>query len=117
MRHDTRAPHHRDRHRCLERDRARPDQGPPRQRLPGRRQRAPRLHGRHPRAIANLVLVDGDVADPETAAALTRTAVERFGSLDLLVNNAGVFIAKPSPTSSVEDSSGWSRPTSPGSST
>jgi NAD(P)-dependent dehydrogenase (short-subunit alcohol dehydrogenase family) len=42
-----------------------------------------------------LALVDGDVADPATAAALTRTAVERFGSVDLLVNNAGIFIAKP----------------------
>ena len=42
----------------------------------------------------NLALVDGDVADPATAASLTRTAIERFGSLDLLVNNAGVFIAK-----------------------
>jgi len=42
----------------------------------------------------NLVLVDGDVANPETAAALTRTAVDRFGSVDLLVNNAGIFIAK-----------------------
>src|SRR5436190_19913498 len=43
----------------------------------------------------NLVLVDGDVADHDTASSLTRTAVDRFGSVDLLVNNAGVFIAKP----------------------
>src|SRR6186713_666365 len=42
----------------------------------------------------NLAVIDGDVANPETAAALTRTAVDRFGSLDLLVNNAGIFIAK-----------------------
>ena len=51
----------------------------------------------------NLVLVDGDVADPDTAASLTRTAVERFGSVDLLVNNAGVFIAKPFTDYTVED--------------
>jgi NAD(P)-dependent dehydrogenase (short-subunit alcohol dehydrogenase family) len=51
----------------------------------------------------NLVLVDGDVADPETGATLTRTAVERFGSVDLLVNNAGVFVAKPFTDSTVED--------------
>lgn len=51
----------------------------------------------------NLLLVDGDVANPETAASLTRTAVERFGSLDLLVNNAGVFIAKAFTDSDVED--------------
>ena len=44
---------------------------------------------------ANLVLVDGDVADANIAASLTRTAVDRFGSVDLVVNNAGVFIVKP----------------------
>ena len=52
---------------------------------------------------ATLVLVDGDVADPDTAASLTRTAVERFGSVDLLVNNAGVFIAKPFTDYTVEE--------------
>jgi len=52
---------------------------------------------------SHLVLVDGDVADPETAASLTRTAVERFGSVDLLVNNAGIFIAKPFADSTVDD--------------
>ena len=43
----------------------------------------------------NLIIVDGDIADAAVAASLTRTAVERFGSVDLLVNNAGTFIAKP----------------------
>lgn len=52
---------------------------------------------------SHLVLVDGDVADPETAASLTRTAVERFGSVDLLVNNAGTFIAKPFADTTVDD--------------
>ena len=52
---------------------------------------------------SNLVLVDGDVADPATAATLTRTAVERFGSVNLLVNNAGVFIAKPFTDTTVDD--------------
>ena len=52
---------------------------------------------------SHLVLVDGDVADPETAASLTRTAVERFGAVDLLVNNAGTFIAKPFADSTVDD--------------
>jgi NAD(P)-dependent dehydrogenase (short-subunit alcohol dehydrogenase family) len=51
----------------------------------------------------NLVLVDGDVADPDTASSLTRTAVERFGSVDLLVNNAGIFIAKPFTDYTIED--------------
>jgi len=50
-----------------------------------------------------LVLVDGDVADPETGAALTRTAVERFGAVDLVVNNAGIFIVKPFTDNSIDD--------------
>jgi len=52
---------------------------------------------------STLALVDGDVADPATGASLTRTAVERFGSVDLLVNNAGVFIAKAFTDSTVGD--------------
>jgi len=51
----------------------------------------------------DLVVIDGDVANPETAAALTRTAVDRFGSLDLLVNNAGIFIAKAFTDTAAED--------------
>lgn len=43
----------------------------------------------------NLALVDGDIADPETADRIVETAVRRFGTIDVLVNNAGVFIPKP----------------------
>ena len=43
----------------------------------------------------NIALVDGDIALPATAAKLLATAVQRFGSVDALVNNAGIFIAKP----------------------
>jgi NAD(P)-dependent dehydrogenase (short-subunit alcohol dehydrogenase family) len=53
--------------------------------------------------MQNLALVDGDVADPATGIALTRTAVERFGSVDLLVNNAGIFISKSFTDSTAED--------------
>jgi len=42
-----------------------------------------------------LELVSGDVADPDTAERVARTAIDRFGSIDALVNNAGVFITKP----------------------
>jgi NAD(P)-dependent dehydrogenase (short-subunit alcohol dehydrogenase family) len=42
----------------------------------------------------NLALVDGDIALPATADKLVGTAVRRFGSLDALVNNAGVFMSK-----------------------
>ena len=43
----------------------------------------------------NLLLVAGDIARPETASALFGRAEQRFGRVDLLVNNAGVFISKP----------------------
>jgi NAD(P)-dependent dehydrogenase (short-subunit alcohol dehydrogenase family) len=41
-----------------------------------------------------LALVDGDIGDPQTATKIAETAVGRFGSIDALVNNAGIFIAK-----------------------
>jgi len=44
---------------------------------------------------ANVALVDGDIGDPRTAAKIVDTAVSRFGRIDVLVNNAGVFIPKP----------------------
>src|SRR6202035_5752463 len=46
-------------------------------------------------ASANLALVDGDIGDPRTAAKIVDTAVSRFGRIDVLINNAGVFIPKP----------------------
>ena len=47
------------------------------------------------RARADLAVVDGDVAEAKTAARAVAEAEERFGGLDLLVNSAGIFIAKP----------------------
>lgn len=43
----------------------------------------------------NVVLIDGDIADPGIAHRIVETAVQRFGRVDLLVNNAGIFIPKP----------------------
>lgn len=43
----------------------------------------------------SIALIDGDVALPATATKLVDTAVKRFGSVDALVNNAGIFIPKP----------------------
>lgn len=42
----------------------------------------------------NLALVDGDIGDPSTAAKIVDTAVSRFGRIDVLINNAGIFIPK-----------------------
>src|SRR5262245_65324437 len=39
----------------------------------------------------NLALVDGDIGLASTAEAIVGTALERFGSVDALVNNAGIF--------------------------
>ncbi|QGH61595.1 SDR family NAD(P)-dependent oxidoreductase [Serratia proteamaculans] len=43
----------------------------------------------------NLLLVAGDISQPATAKALFSQAEARFGRVDVLVNNAGVFISKP----------------------
>jgi NAD(P)-dependent dehydrogenase (short-subunit alcohol dehydrogenase family) len=42
-----------------------------------------------------VALVDGDIGDPATAARIAGTAMSRFGSIDALVNNAGIFFTKP----------------------
>ena len=42
-----------------------------------------------------VLTVQGDISDPATADRVTRRAIEGFGRIDSLVNNAGVFIAKP----------------------
>src|ERR1700732_5032301 len=41
-----------------------------------------------------LALVDGGIGQAATAARIAKTAVKRFGSIDALVNNAGIFFAK-----------------------
>ncbi|WP_224367808.1 SDR family NAD(P)-dependent oxidoreductase [Hyalangium versicolor] len=43
----------------------------------------------------NILTVEGDVGDPRTADRIINAAVERFGRVDTLVNNAGIFIPKP----------------------
>ena len=42
-----------------------------------------------------VALVDGDIGDPATAARVVETALSRFKSIDVLVNNAGIFFTKP----------------------
>jgi NAD(P)-dependent dehydrogenase (short-subunit alcohol dehydrogenase family) len=48
-----------------------------------------------PSGDAGLLTVQGDIADPATAERVIAAAVERFGRVDTLVNNAGIFVAKP----------------------
>ena len=50
-----------------------------------------------------LVRVDGDIASAATAAKVVEAAVSKFGRVDALVNNAGIFIAKPFVDYSAED--------------
>jgi len=51
----------------------------------------------------NLALVDGDIGDPKTAKQIVDTAVSRFGRIDVLVNNAGIFIPKTFTEYTTED--------------
>jgi NAD(P)-dependent dehydrogenase (short-subunit alcohol dehydrogenase family) len=64
------------------------------------------LHSRGYRVVATsrsikpshedgLVTVAGDIAEPGTAENVIGTALQAFGRIDTLVNNAGIFIAKP----------------------
>ena len=46
-------------------------------------------------ASPSLVLVDGDIGKQETAAKVVEAAINNFGTIDVLVNNAGIFRTKP----------------------
>jgi NAD(P)-dependent dehydrogenase (short-subunit alcohol dehydrogenase family) len=54
-------------------------------------------------ASSNLALVDGDIGDRSTAVKIVDTAVSKFGKIDVLINNAGVFIPKPFTEYTTED--------------
>ena len=43
----------------------------------------------------DLLAVAGDIADPATADRITGAGLDRFGRIDTLVNNAGVYLSKP----------------------
>lgn len=45
-------------------------------------------------ASDRVALVDGHIGEPATAASIVETALSRFGSIDVLVNNAGVYFTK-----------------------
>ncbi len=47
------------------------------------------------KASDKLLLVDGDIGHAATAKKVVEAAIEKFGSIDAVVNNAGIFVAKP----------------------
>jgi NAD(P)-dependent dehydrogenase (short-subunit alcohol dehydrogenase family) len=52
---------------------------------------------------SGVVTVGGDIADPDTAQRIVEEAVERFGRIDTLINNAGIYIGKPFTDYTLED--------------
>lgn len=54
-------------------------------------------------ASADLALVDGDISKPDTAARIVETALSRFGRIDALVNNAGIYFSKHFTDYTVDD--------------
>jgi NAD(P)-dependent dehydrogenase (short-subunit alcohol dehydrogenase family) len=54
-------------------------------------------------ASDRLARVDGDIADPDTAKTAVEVALARFGSINALVNNAGIFFTKSFIDYTIED--------------
>ena len=51
----------------------------------------------------DLLTVRGDITEPATADQIVEAALDRFGRIDTLINNAGVFISKPFTQYTAED--------------
>jgi NAD(P)-dependent dehydrogenase (short-subunit alcohol dehydrogenase family) len=51
----------------------------------------------------NIVTVPGDIGDPATAQRVVSVAIARFGRIDTLVNNAGIYIGKPFTENTIDD--------------
>jgi NAD(P)-dependent dehydrogenase (short-subunit alcohol dehydrogenase family) len=56
-----------------------------------------------PSADAGIVAVAGDISDPDTAQRVVSEAIERYGRIDTLINNAGIYIGKPFTDYTLED--------------
>jgi NAD(P)-dependent dehydrogenase (short-subunit alcohol dehydrogenase family) len=48
-----------------------------------------------PSEDSGIVTIGGDVADPDTAQRVVDETIKRFGRIDTLINNAGIYIGKP----------------------
>jgi NAD(P)-dependent dehydrogenase (short-subunit alcohol dehydrogenase family) len=55
----------------------------------------------------NIAFLAGDIRKPETSAALMDLALAKFGGVDVLINNAGVFAPKPFLEHTAEDLDGY----------
>jgi len=51
----------------------------------------------------NILSIAGDIGDPATAQRVISEGVARFGRIDTLVNNAGIYIGKPFTEHTAED--------------
>ena len=56
-----------------------------------------------PQSDADVVTIRGSIGDRGVAERVVATALERFGRVDTLINNAGIFISKPFTEYTVED--------------
>ncbi len=56
-----------------------------------------------PSEDSGIVTVQGDIADPDTAQRVVYEAIKRFGRIDTLINNAGIYIGKPFMEYTVQD--------------
>lgn len=54
-------------------------------------------------ASGTLLLLDGDMGRQETSTRAVEAAIDKFGAIDVLVNNAGIFLTKPFTEFTVED--------------
>lgn len=55
------------------------------------------------REFDKLALVDGNIGEQAVATRIAETAISRFGSIDAMVNNAGIFFGKPFVDFTTED--------------
>ncbi len=58
---------------------------------------------RKPTTSDRLVLLEGDIGKRQTASQAVEAAINTFGAIDVLVNNAGTFLNKPFLDFTVED--------------